>query len=236
MSYIFSFCVLIYFKEQIFFIFTVPLFNVKKIEETSFILNNPIQLIETHVLICLCFSFLILVPIVIVQIFWFVSSGASIVENKKTKKIINIFCFNYFIITFILISFIFPLLWLIFEYLSQKFIYLSYLNIEYEPNFANYFFFLFHSIKNIQIFLIVYIYLLFMLLIIPIKNYIININLINIVLYTLIFFSFSLNFLTIEVCISIFIILVLFDKCIYLNKILKYKKLLYANKKKNLFN
>lgn len=75
-----------------------------------------------------------------------------------------------------------------------------------------------------------------MLLIIPIKNYIININLINIVLYTLIFFSFSLNFLTIEVCISIFIILVLFDKCIYLNKILKYKKLLYANKKKNLFN
>jgi Sec-independent protein secretion pathway component TatC len=87
MSYIFSFCVLIYFKKQIFFIFTVPLFDVKKIEETSFILNNRIQLIETHVLICLFLSFLILVPIFILQIFWFVFSGATIVENKRTKKV-----------------------------------------------------------------------------------------------------------------------------------------------------
>lgn len=163
-----------YFSNQLIYIFINILTNNNLLK--YFIFTNITELFITNIVISIFISTFISIQLLIIQFWFFLSSGLFKFENLKFIKFYSIFIFlNFFIIFIILIKFI-PNILLFFININENFSNKYLFNIYFEPKFNNYFNFIF--ISYIYIYLIfIYFFILFYVIFNKIFNIKIFINL-----------------------------------------------------------
>ena len=243
LSFIFSFLLLYTFKSYFFLILLSSLYfrsiNQFYFFETSFILNSPNQLIEMNLVLILNFSLFFLLPFVYWNIYQFLKT--SLVKKEllflRTTLLYLGLCFYTF--NNLLLVFVFPYIWSIFEVLNLYLLNSSYINLEYEPNFFNYLYTLQSTIiiLNILIFL-TYLYSYIVFKKITFNYYILYYKFIfifyYIIFFTFLFLIFDFNTLLFVFIISLTIILLRLKNLLHFIIIFKERKKIthyYATKK-----
>ncbi len=150
-TFIYLFLVSYFFSNQLIFLFVKNLINYNVLK--YFIFTNITDFFFTNIIISIFISTLISLQLLIIQIWFFLSTGLYKYENLKLIK----FFFSFIIINNIIIFFIFikliPNILLLFIHINEK-VSTEYLfNIYFEPNLHNYFYFIFS--------LYIYIYIVF---------------------------------------------------------------------------
>lgn len=155
--YLFSIC--FYFSNQLIYLFVKILIKSNMLK--YFIFTNITEMLLTSINISIFISLFIAIQLLIIQFWFFISSGLYQYENYKIMKFYILFIiFNIFIISIILIKMI-PNIWFFFinNEFSNKYLF----NIYFEPQFNNYFYFLFSSSFYIYV-IFVYFFILFFII------------------------------------------------------------------------
>jgi hypothetical protein len=201
-SFLVSFLLLYNFKSYFFLIILSSLYfsslNESYFFETSFILNSPNQLIEMNLLIIFNFSIFFLFPFIYWNLYQFLKPSLLKKELIFFKTTFLFWAFCFYVFNNLLLIYIFPYVWSIFELLNLYLLNSSYINLEYEPNFSCYLYTLQSIIIIINAFiLLIYIYSYTLFRLIKFDFYIVYYKLIIIFYYTIffifIFFIFDLN-------------------------------------------
>ena len=183
------------YKEEFLLIFilsTIKLNNYNNyiITEISFICNTPEQFLNVTIGCCLSISFFFLIPFLFFHINDFFSSIFNIKIKKLFLKEIILMTILFYLLNFLSLTIILPFLWLLIEFINQNVILSSSLNIEYEPNLI---YFIFFILKYNLFFNFLILILLFIIKFSLNQNfytYLKHIKLVNLFIYTIIFFVF----------------------------------------------
>ena len=167
------------------------------------------------------------------QILNFLAQGLNKLEYKKIKSKFIMFVFSFYFFNAIIIHILLPLFWTEIELFNIETLYVSYINIEYEPNLQQYITFLY---KNIIIFNIIFLFQYVYCYIIQ-NLYILQYLKIKQYEKTFIFFiSFSLFFLHSDVSQASLFCLIIISYFFIISKILKFYLLLKYKKQKQIIN
>ena len=155
-SYLFFICY--YFSNQLIYIFINMLINNNILK--YFIFTNITELFYTNIIISIFVSLFISFQLLIILFWFFISSGLFKNENLNFFKFYLLFIFLNFVIIFIILIKILPNILYFFININSNFSNKYLFNIYFEPNFNNYFNFIFLS--SIYIYIIfIYFFLLF---------------------------------------------------------------------------
>lgn len=173
-TFFYLFFVSYYFSNQLIYIFI----NIFKNSDflKYFIFTNITELFITNIIISIFISTFISTQLLIIQFWFFLSSGLFKFENLKFIKFYIIFVLLNFIIINIILIKIIPNIFFFFININESFSNKYLFNIYFEPNFNNYFNFIF--ISYIYIYLVfIYFFILFYIIFNKIFNIKILINL-----------------------------------------------------------
>nr|YP_009167036.1 Sec-independent transporter protein [Pythium insidiosum]YP_009167058.1 Sec-independent transporter protein [Pythium insidiosum]BAS30597.1 Sec-independent transporter protein [Pythium insidiosum]BAS30619.1 Sec-independent transporter protein [Pythium insidiosum] len=157
-TFIYLFLVSYFFSNQLIYLFIKNLMNFNILK--YFIFTNITEFFFTNIIISIFISALISLQLFIIQLWIFLSSGLYKYENLKFLKFYFFFLFINLIIIYLIFIKIIPNILLFFininDHLSNKYLF----NIYFEPNFNNYFNFIFISYIYIYI-IFIYFFILF---------------------------------------------------------------------------
>ena len=191
-SFIICFIILFFFKDY-FLTFLISKsfffanFNFLNLE-TAFVLNSPLHLIDINFYFCFLLAFFFCIPLFLWNFYSFLYSSLTVLELYKFNFFIYKFIIQLYIFNSCIIFLVFPYFWSFFEYLSFSILLFSNINIEYEPNYFNYIFLLYKTLKIFNGFAI-FVFILFL----TIKN----LDLTTYLKYITLFNSFFVFFLII---------------------------------------
>lgn len=173
-TFLYLFFVSYYFSNQLIYLFINILTNNNILK--YFIFTNITELFITNIIISVFISAFISIQLLLIQLWFFLSSGLFKFENFKFIKLYILFLILNFIIIFIILMKFIPNILLFFININKNFSNKYLFNIYFEPNFNNYFNFIF--ITYIYIYLIfIYFFILFYIIFNKIFNIKILINL-----------------------------------------------------------
>jgi len=167
-SFIYLLIICSFFSDQLIFLYTKPLLKILK----YFIYTDITEIFFLNFYISLLTSFLIYLPFLLFQIWFFFSKGLTKKENLNILKIFFFFIFFNFCIIYLICLKIIPNLWIYFYNINSSNNYL--LNIYFEPKINNYFLFFLYLYIYLYLFFLypLFIYLFIFLKIFKIKTFI----------------------------------------------------------------
>lgn len=114
-SFIFNFCIFLYFSKESLFLIVRPLLNINKGEQFSyFIFTNMVDMLFIYIKIAFIFSFILVLPFLLGQAWFFLVQGLYNYEKNFLGGLFIFILFCCYLLIYLLYNFLIPLIWFFF--------------------------------------------------------------------------------------------------------------------------